>query len=87
MDAADYCVVSLNGFELHIQKAGPDTGEMSFYMSVDNLDTVWDLVKIKNDQLELREPFEQAYGMREIHVHVPHTKALMFIGQPVDQQN
>ncbi len=85
MDSPDYCVVGLNGFELHIQKAGENIGEMSFYMSVDDIDEVWDLIKEKKGSLTMREPFEQPYGMKEIHVGVPHTEALMFIGQPVEQ--
>ena len=85
MDSTEYCVVGLGEFELHIQKAGENIGEMSFYMSVDDIDTVWSLIKEKKEGLRIREPFEQPYGMKEVHINVPHTEALMFIGQPVEQ--
>jgi len=87
MDSPEYCVVSLGEFEIHIQKAGENIGEMSFYMSVDDVDAVWNLIKEKKENLKIREPFEQPYGMKEIHVVVPNTEALMFIGQPVEQGN
>ncbi|MGJ8638721.1 MAG: hypothetical protein ACSHYA_04950 [Opitutaceae bacterium] len=84
MDSPEYCVVGLGAFEVHIQKAGETIGEMSFYMSVDDINAVWNLIKEKREGLKIREPFEQPYGMKEIHVCVPQTKALMFIGQPID---
>ncbi len=30
--------------------------------------------------MKVKEPFNREYGMREIHVIIPETKTLMFIG-------
>ncbi len=83
IDTPEYCIVSLNGYELHLQKVGANIAQMSFYLSVDNINAVWDRLKDKKEELKIREPFEQPYGMKEIHVIVPQTEALMFIGQPI----
>ena len=81
MDAEEYCVVAMVDYEIHIQKATCEISQMSFYMSVDDLDSVWSLFQGKTDSLNIRPPFTQPYGMRELHVVVPETEALMFIGQ------
>ncbi|MEK6782614.1 MAG: hypothetical protein AABY93_12970 [Bacteroidota bacterium] len=33
--------------------------------------------------LKFKEPFDRKYGMREIHIEVPKTNKLLFIGQDV----
>ncbi|ADE53307.1 hypothetical protein Caka_0281 [Coraliomargarita akajimensis DSM 45221] len=81
LNSADYCIVGHGEFEIHIQTAEATVGQMSFYMEVDDLDQVWSLIQEVKTDLKLRPPFEQAYGMREIHLQVPATKALLFIGQ------
>ncbi|MEM0966242.1 MAG: hypothetical protein AAGJ81_08860 [Verrucomicrobiota bacterium] len=52
MDSPDYCIVGLGRIEIHIQKAGEDIGEMSFYMTVDDIDRVWSLLKEKKGFLK-----------------------------------
>ena len=39
------------------------------------------LVADKVAGLKVKEPFNQPYGMREVHVEIPATKTLLFIGQ------
>jgi hypothetical protein len=48
---------------------------------VDNVDNVWASIKDKVKGLKVKEPFDREYGMREIHIEIPHTKTLLFIGQ------
>ncbi len=81
INAEEYCVVAMGDYEIHIQKASGEISQMSFYMTVDNLDSVWSLFQGNTDDLNIRPPFTQPYGMRELHVVVPETEALMFIGQ------
>ena len=40
-------------------------------------------MKDKLGEMKVREPFDREYGMREIHIIVPETKTLMFIGQEI----
>ena len=56
---------------------------MSFYLVVDDIEKVWHGMKDKLGDMKVREPFDREYGMREIHVIVPETKTLMFIGKDI----
>lgn len=81
-DDKTYFILYKDNLTLHIQRAG-DIGEMSFYLVVDNIEKVWQGMKDKLGDMKVREPFDREYGMREIHVIVPETKTLMFIGQEI----
>ena len=81
-DDKTYIILYKDNLTVHIQRAG-DIGEMSFYLVVDNIDQVWRNIKDKVDGLKVKEPFDREYGMREIHVIIPETKTLMFIGQEI----
>ena len=59
---------------------------MEFYLEVDNLDELWHSIKDKLHGLKVREPFDRDYGMREIHIDIPQTNTLLFIGQELKQQ-
>jgi hypothetical protein len=76
-----YFILYKDNLTVHIQRAGTDIGEMSFYLVVDDLEKLWQNIKDKLGDIKVREPFEQDYGMREMHIIVPETKTLMFIGQ------
>lgn len=78
-----YFVLYKDNLTVHIQSAGKDIGEMSFYLAVDDIEKVWDGMKDKLGDIKVIEPFDQEYGMREIHVIIPETKTLMFIGQEI----
>lgn len=82
-DDKTYFILYKDNLTIHIQRAGSDIGEMSFYLNVDDIEKVWDNMKDKLKEMKVREPFDREYGMREIHVIVPETKTLMFIGQEI----
>jgi predicted enzyme related to lactoylglutathione lyase len=82
-DDKTYLILYKDNLTVHIQRAGADIGEMSFYLNVDNIDNVWNGMKDKLGDMIVREPFDREYGMREIHVIIPETKTLMFIGQEI----
>jgi hypothetical protein len=54
---------------------------MEFYFEVDDIEKVWNNMKDNIKGMKVREPFDREYGMREIHIIIPETKTLMFIGQ------
>lgn len=77
-----YIVLEKDNLTIHILNAGTDIGEMEFYLSVDNVDAVWEGMKDKISTKAM-PPFDREYGMREIHIIIPHTKTLLFIGQVI----
>ena len=79
-----YAIYKKNNLTIHILRAGQDIGQMEFYLEVDNVDNLWETIKTKVSQLKVREPFNQAYGMREIHIGIPQTNTLLFIGQSIE---
>jgi hypothetical protein len=78
-----YAILFKDNLTVHILRAGVDIGEMEFYLEVDDIEMIWDKMKDKLDGIKVKEPFDREYGMREIHVIVPETKTLMFIGQEI----
>jgi hypothetical protein len=56
---------------------------MEFYLEVDDVDSVWDNIKDKLEGIKVRGPFDREYGMREVHLIIPQTKTLLFIGQVI----
>ena len=82
-DDNTYFILYKDNLTVHIQRAGTDVGEMSFYLVVDDIEQVWKGIKDKLTDINVREPFDREYGMREIHIAVPETKTLMFIGQEI----
>jgi hypothetical protein len=54
---------------------------LGFSIVMDNVDALWSTIKDKVGGLKYKVPFNQEYGMREIHICIPHTNALLFIGQ------
>lgn len=83
MDEDAYVILHKDTLTIHILRAGSDIGQMEFYLEIDDVETLWNSIKDKIAGLKVRPPFNQDYGMREIHMEVPHTKTLLFIGQVI----
>ena len=79
-DDKTYVTLYKDNGMVHILRAGKDIGEMEFYLEVDDIEKVWDNMKDNLNGMKVKEPFNREYGMREIHVIIPETKTLMFIG-------
>ncbi len=80
-DEANYVIVQKDNLSLHILKAGPDVGQMEFYLEVDDVNAIWKSIENKVKHLRVKAPFDREYGMREVHIDIPETNALLFIGQ------
>ena len=63
--------------------AGTDIGQMEFYLEIDNVDGSGDSIKDKLKGIQVQGPFDREYGMREIHIGIPQTNAILFIGQSI----
>jgi hypothetical protein len=83
MDEETYAILYKDNSSVHVLRAGADIGEMEFYLEVDDIDQVWESIKDKLAGIKFKEPFDREYGMREIHIIIPQTKTLMFIGQAI----
>jgi len=81
--SANYVILNKDGLTIHVLPAGNDIGEMEFYIEVDNVDEVWNFMRHNVEGLNYKEPYDREYGMREIHVEIPFTKTLLFIGQSI----
>ncbi|MBK9107656.1 MAG: hypothetical protein IPM92_04550 [Saprospiraceae bacterium] len=81
MEKNEYAIYEKDHLTIHLLPAGENIGQMEFYLEVDDIDQLW--LKIENQVFHLkhRKPFNQEYGMREIHLELPFTKTLLFIGQ------
>jgi len=82
-DDNTYVILYKDNLTIHILRAGSDIGEMEFYFEVDDIELVWNNVKDKLAGMKFKGPFDRNYGMREIHLIIPETKTLMFIGQEI----
>lgn len=78
-----YTIVEKDNLTIHFLRAGEDIGQMELYMEVDNVDALWQTIKDKLVGITHKPPFNREYMMREIHIAVPHTNTLLFIGQSI----
>jgi hypothetical protein len=82
----NYAVLYKDSITIHLLNAGTDIGEMEFYLEVDDINGLWLSIQDKLADLNVRAPFDREYGMRELHIIVPQTKTLMFVGQVINNQ-
>ncbi|HMO63357.1 MAG TPA: hypothetical protein PKC39_13775 [Ferruginibacter sp.] len=83
LDTPEHIIMSRNNLTLHIIPAGETAGETAFYLQVDDLDDFWDTVKGKMDEAKVDGLFHRSTGMKELVIHVPHTHALLHVGQAI----
>lgn len=83
MDSDTYKILCKDNLTIHFLRAGEDIGQMEFYLEVDNVDKLWEGIKNRIHGLRFKEPFDREYGMRELHIEVPSTKTLLFIGSVI----
>jgi len=84
-DFTDYVILIMDNLTVHVLHAGKNIGETEIYLEVDDLNAVWERIKDKLDNIVHKAPFSRDYGMKEIHLIIPETKTLLFIGQITDR--
>ncbi len=89
MDTPEYAIYGRHDRTVHLLRAGEAIGQMEVYLEVDDVDALWEDIRDKVAHLQVKVPFDQPYGMREMHIGIPATKALLFVGQviPDDESN
>jgi catechol 2,3-dioxygenase-like lactoylglutathione lyase family enzyme len=78
-----YGILIKDNLTIHLLPAGKDIGQMEFYLEVEDVDKVWEEISSKLKDIKHKAPFDQNYGMREIHIAVPQTNTLLFIGSNI----
>ncbi|MGJ8643996.1 MAG: hypothetical protein ACSHX9_11350 [Luteolibacter sp.] len=82
LETPEYVILSRDGHDLHLCPAVDTPSQMSAYLEVDSLESAWAHFSSTNTEgIKIREPFQQAYGMKEFHVILPKTKTLLLIGE------
>lgn len=81
----NYTIIYKDNLTIHISQSDEHLNELEFYLQVDNIDYLWNSIKDQLKHLKVKAPFDQEYGMREFHIEVPFTKAIMFVGQDLKQ--
>jgi hypothetical protein len=84
LDTQTYMILQKDNLTIHLLRAGQNIGQMEFYLEVDKIDELWETISSKVEGLKVRAPFDRDYKMREIHIAVPHTNTLLFIGQEIN---
>ena len=79
-----YSEVFLGNHTLGLLQAQGEPNQQSIYLRVKDVDVLWSQIKGKLEKARPRAPFNQGYGMREIHVVIPGTNTLLFIGSPIN---
>lgn len=85
MDTPEYAIYQKDNLTIHILPAGKEIGQMELYMEVDDVDGLWASIRDKVNGFKVRAPFDRDYGMREVHIEVPQTNTLLFIGQTIER--
>lgn len=80
----NYIELEKDGHIIGIQKSQGRPNQQSIYFRLEGLNEFWESQKERLSNFKHRAPFEQEYGMREIHVVAPETATLLFIGESVN---
>ena len=82
-DEKNYIILIKDSVMVHIAGSEEKPDLMEFYLEVDGIDAFWNAIKDNVSGLKVKSPFDQAYGMREVHIQLPATNTIMFIGQAI----
>jgi catechol 2,3-dioxygenase-like lactoylglutathione lyase family enzyme len=85
MDTPGYGIYQKDNLTVHLLPAGQDIGQMECYLEINDVDGLWASIgeKLTAQGIRVREPFDREYGMREMHIAIPKTNALLFVGQEI----
>lgn len=83
-ELGNYIELENEGLILGIQQSEGKPNHQSIYVRMEGLDSFWKSQKVNLSKYNVRKPFIQEYGMKEIHVVAPETNTLLFIGESVN---
>lgn len=80
-----YSEVYLDGNTIGVLASQGEPNQQSVYLQVDDVDAIWEDKQSELEAIQAKAPFTQAYGMREVHLVIPETRTLLFIGSKVSE--
>jgi cystathionine beta-lyase family protein involved in aluminum resistance len=83
LDTPEHIIMSRDNLTIHIVPVQDEKALYEFYIEVNNLDDFWVSVKDKMEGIEADGIFHRNTGMKELHIKVPHTNALLHVGQAI----
>lgn len=78
-----YCELTMGNHVLGVLSSDGEPNQQSIYLRVNDIDALWDEIKEKLGDSHQQRPFDRDYGMREIHLIIPATATLMFLGSTI----
>lgn len=78
-----YCELTMGNHVLGVLSSDGEPNQQSIYLRVKDIDVLWDDIKDKLDDGHQQRPFDRDYGMREVHLIIPGTATLLFIGSVI----
>jgi len=78
-----YCELSLGCHVIGVLSSDGEPNQQSIYLRVKDIDILWADIRDKLDTEHQQRPFNRDYGMREIHLIVPGTATLLFVGSAI----
>jgi len=75
-----YCELTSRDNTLGILKSEDEPNQQSIYLQVSDVDNLWTKIGTQLRKVNAKPPFNQDYGMREIHVIIPETNTRLLIG-------
>jgi len=88
MKSPGYSVLSRDGQTIHLQKADSEEvlkcvrGHAEIYIEVSGIQDLWEHVRGFKGRYQIRDLFEQSYGMTEFHIGDPND-CLVFVGERI----
>lgn len=80
-----HALVERDNVNLHLQLAGKNAGQLSCYIDVEGIDSLYEEMELELKKLppgRVRVPFNQEYGKREFHV-LDLDSLLIFFGESI----
>ncbi len=78
-----YCELTMGNHVLGVLSSDGEPNQQSIYLRVKDIDILWNEIKDKLDEGHQQHPFDRDYGLREIHLIIPGTATLLFIGSAI----
>jgi len=78
-----YCELTMGNHVLGVLSSDGEPNQQSIYLRVKDIDILWNEIQDKLDDEHQQWPFDRDYGLREVHLIIPGTATLLFIGSAI----
>ncbi len=78
-----YCELIMDNHVIGVLSSDGEPNQQSIYLRVKDVDILWNDIQDKLDNVHQQRPFNRDYGLREVHLIIPATATLLFIGSAI----